>query len=380
MLKSFNRTIENLFHFVSKSNFSSANSVNAILMLNIGGPNSEEEISPFLTRFLSDHTIVRIPFKLGPLIGKLRGPYKVKKQYNAIGGYSPILKWTEKQGSMLVQNLNEKFKNENETFVCYPAFRYGKPLFHEAINKCLTENPNIKRLILFSQFPQYSCTTSGNSIREALLYLENAITNDGSIKIKIIDRWYYNKKYIKSIAKLINEALTENFSDPVERENVLILFTAHSLPYNFIANGDPYSIEIGATADLISEELGRKNPYKLSWQSKVGFQVWMGPSTKIALESLAKKNWQNLVIVPLGFTSDHLETLYEIDIEYIGLAKKLGFKKVVRAKSLNDDKDFIEALTDIVEGNIKENKYESKNTRIRCFDCKFDACNKLGCN
>ena len=106
----------------------------------------------------------------------------------------------------------------------------------------------------------------------------------------------------------------------------------------------------------------------------------MGPATHVALEALAKKNWQNLVMVPLGFTSDHLETLYEIDIEYMGLAKKLGFKKVVRAKSLNDDKDFIEALSEIVEMNLKENKYESKNIRIRCFDCKFDACNKLVCH
>lgn len=360
--------------------FSSAKPVNAIFMLNIGGPTSEEEIVPFLTRFLSDHTIVRIPFGLGPLIGKLRGPYKVKKQYGAIGGYSPLLGWTEKQGAGLVESLNQKFKDENESFVFYPTFRYGKPLYHEAINKCMTEHQNVKRMILFSQFPQYSCTTSGNSIREALLYLENAIVNDGSIKIKVIDRWYYNKRYIKTIAKLVQEALNSNFPDPQERENVLILFTAHSLPYNFIAQGDPYALEIGATADLVMEELGRVNPYKLSWQSKVGFQTWMGPATQVALEALAKKNWQNIVMVPLGFTSDHLETLYEIDIEYMNLAKKLGFKKVVRAKSLNDDKDFIEALSEIVEMNLKENKYECKNIRIRCFDCKFDACNKLGCH
>ena len=349
-------------------------------MLNIGGPNSEEEISPFLIRFLSDRTVVRLPMGLGALIGKMRGPYKVTKQYNAIGGFSPILQWTEKQGSLLVASLNEKFKAENEDFAYYPAFRYGKPLYHEAINKCLTDNKNIKRLILFSQFPQYSCTTSGNSIREALLYLENYIVQDGSIKIKVIDRWFYNKKYIKAVAKTVTEALTTNFPDPLDRDNVLILFTAHSLPIDFILQGDPYAIEIGATADLISEELLRKNPYKLVWQSRVGFKKWMGPSTHVALKALAKKNWQNLVIVPLGFTSDHLETLYEIDIEYMEMAKKLGFKKVVRARSLNDDKDFIDALSEIVEDNIKENKYDSKNIRVRCFDCKFDACNKLGCH
>lgn len=377
MLKTYKKTFQNL-QFSLLNSSSSSKSVNAIFMLNIGGPNSEAEISPFLTRFLSDDTVVRIPFKMGPLIGKLRGPYKVAKQYAAIGGFSPILKWTEKQGTLLTQSLNEKFKQENESFVVYPAFRYGNPLYYESINKCISDNKNIRRLILFSQFPQYSCTTSGNSIREALLYLENAIVNDGSISIKVIDRWFYNKKYIKTIAKHVTQALNENFPDPNEKDNVLILFTAHSLPYKFIAEGDPYAIEIGATADLVSEELGRINPYKLVWQSKVGLQTWLGPATHVALEALAKKNWRNLVVVPLGFTSDHLETLYEIDIEYINLAKKLGFKKVVRARSLNDDVDFIDALSEIVEGSIKENKYLSKNIRIRCFDCKIENCNKLG--
>lgn len=354
-------------------------STTAIFLLNIGGPNSEEEISPFLTRFLSDTSIVRIPFGLGPLIGKLRGPYKVKRQYNAIGGFSPILSWTEKQGQLLINSLNEKFKEKQENFVFYPAFRYGNPLFHEAINRCFLEHQNLKRIVLFSQFPQYSCTTSGNIIREMLVYLENAVVQDGSLQIKTIDRWFYNKKYIQAIAKNVQEALDTNFTEKIERENALILFTAHSLPYNFIAQGDPYANEIAATADLVSEALGRVNPYKLVWQSKVGFQKWLGPATHIALEALAKKDWQNLVIVPLGFTSDHLETLYEIDIEYMNLAKKLGFRKVCRAKSLNDGPLFIEALSEIVEANIKENKYESKNMRIRCFDCKFESCNKLSC-
>ena len=258
MLKYLYKNIQFLQSSPSKFHFSSEKPVNAIFMLNIGGPNTPEEIIPFLTRFLSDRTVVRLPVGLGALIGKMRGPYKVTRQYNSIGGFSPILQWTEKQGALLVASLNEKFKDED--FVYYPAFRYGKPLYHEAINKCFTDHKNIKRLILFSQFPQYSCTTSGNSIREALLYLENYLVQDGSIKIKVIDRWFYNKKYIKAVAKSVTETLITNFPDPIERDNVLILFTAHSLPINLILQGDPYALEIGATADLVSEELLRKNP------------------------------------------------------------------------------------------------------------------------
>lgn len=99
-----------------------------------------------------------------------------------------------------------------------------------------------------------------------------------------------------------------------------------------------------------------------------------------ALEVLAKRGFQNIVLVPLGFTSDHLETLYEIDKEYVEIAKKLGFKKVVRCDSLNEEPDFIEALAEIVETNITEGKYESPNRRIKCFDCKFDICNKIACH
>ena len=123
------------------------------------------------------------------------------------------------------------------------------------------------------------------------------------------------------------------------------------------------------------EKLERRNPFRIVWQSKVGFKDWMGPSTSHALKKFSDKNWQNLLIVPLGFTSDHFETLFELDIEYIKNLKLEGFKKIVRGRSLNDNPKFIDALTDII---VNRKKYKSQNLKIRCPDCKFEICNNLG--
>lgn len=205
-------------------------------MLNIGGPSSKEEIAPFLIRFMSDKTIIRIPFNLGPLIGKLRGPFKVQKQYEQIGGFSPILDWTKKQGKKVEEKLNKKFEGKDDKFYCYPAFRYGTPLFYDSINQSFADHgQNIKRIILFSQFPQYSCTTSGNIIRECLDYFDQMGVNVAGPEIRIIDRWFYNQKYLNATARMVRNEL-EKF-DEKERDDVLILFTAHSLPYSYIKEG-----------------------------------------------------------------------------------------------------------------------------------------------
>ena len=131
--------------------------------MNIGAPNNKEEIGPFLTRFFSDDTVIRIPFKLGSLIGRIRGPAKVTKQYEQIGGGSPLKEWTDKQGTEVVRILNEElFRDSPDRFIYHPAFRYGLPLFTDAIDEFLTTHKeNVKRIILFSQFPQYSCSTGG---------------------------------------------------------------------------------------------------------------------------------------------------------------------------------------------------------------------------
>ncbi|EAR97552.2 ferrochelatase (macronuclear) [Tetrahymena thermophila SB210] len=347
----------------------------AVFMLNLGGPNSLEEVSPFLERFFADSTVIRIPFGLGPKIGKLRGPAKVTKQYEAIGGRSPIQDWTRKQGEKMVEKLDQ-ISPDTAPHIYFPAFRYGLPLYTESIKECIEKNPTVEKFVFFSQYPQYSCTTAGNNIREALKHLKEQYKNHGKT-IHVIDRWYNHPGYVKTISRLLSEDLKNNFKEE-DRDNVLILFSAHSLPFDFVKQGDTYPYEIGTTANLVIQEAKLKNPHRVVWQSKVGFQQWLAPNTMHALEQASNQGWKNVILVPLGFTSDHLETLYELDLEYIKESQeKLKFNKIIRARSLNDDQQFCDSLADIVSQNLKTDAYKSPNLKLRCPDCKIPECNLL---
>ena len=144
-----------------------------------------------------------------------------------------------------------------------------------------------------------------------------------TVEVEVIDRWYYHEGYTGFIAQQIKQMLQQKFTEE-QRDEVLILFSAHSNPVQFIQEGDVYSMEIGASIEMIMNKVGRHNPYRVCWQSKVGFQEWIKPSTEHAIKQYAKKGWKKLLMVPIGFTTENLETVYEIDIEYIQeLAKGL---------------------------------------------------------
>ena len=175
---------------------------------------------------------------------------KLENQYSKIG-YSPIFDWTEKQGNLLSEQLNKGNLEENVVYKAFPAFRYSEPLYFKALDNVIQEHQeNLNKIILFSQFPQFSCTTAGNILRECIKFLENYGINYIE-KLEIIDRWYFNEGYINAIAEIIKEDLIENFNKE-ERDNVLIMFTAHSLPIDFIKQGDVYPYEIAATGDKVN--------------------------------------------------------------------------------------------------------------------------------
>lgn len=153
--------------------------------------------------------------------------------------------------------------------IFYPAFRYGLPLYTESLKACIAENPSVERFVLFSQYPQYSCTTAGNNIREALKFLKDECKNHGK-QLHVIDRWFNHPGYVSTLARLLKEDIISNFPEE-ERDDVLILFSAHSLPFDFVKEGDVYPYEIGTTANLVIQKSGLKNPHRMVWQSRVGF-------------------------------------------------------------------------------------------------------------
>jgi ferrochelatase len=180
----------------------------------------------------------------------------------------------------------------------------------------------------------------------------------------ILDRWPTHPGLIATFAKKIREGLAKYPAS--KRDSVILLFSAHSLPMTVVNRGDPYPQEVGATVQAVMDKLGHSNPYRLIWQSQVGPQPWLGPKTEMAIKEYGKKGEKNLLAVPIAFVSDHVETLFEIDIEYGELAKESGVDGFKRVESLNDDPEFIRAMADLVGGHLEKGGCTSVQLGLRC--------------
>ncbi|EAL62969.1 hypothetical protein DDB_G0288891 [Dictyostelium discoideum AX4] len=361
-----------------------------ILMLNLGGPSKLEEVEPFLTRLFTDKEIFKLPFQkyTGTLIAKRRSN-AVMKLYEAIGGGSPIRKWTEKQGELL-SSMMDKISPETAPHKHYIGFRYSDPLIADTLDQM--ENDNVERVVAFSQYPQYSCTTTGSSLNNLWKTLEEK-QMQSKFKWSVIDRWQDHKGFIdatihkiKKAYNQFNSKLRELDIDDVDANNnnnnnkPVLVFSAHSLPMSTVEKGDPYPQEVAETVCRVmdglgirDEETGKPLEYILAWQSKVGPLPWLSPKTSFVIEQLAKKG-RNAIVIPIAFTSDHIETLSEIDIELQHLAKKCGMKLLVRSESLNDDPLIISAMADLVNTHLKSNKtIHSNQYHLKCPGCKDDS-------
>lgn len=346
----------------------------AIVLMNMGGPSKLSEVQFFLTNLFSDPDLIPLPAQkwLAPIIAKQRTP-KIEQQYDEIGGGSPILKWTREQGEGMTKILEELIPGEQ--FKSYVMFRYAHPLTSETIEEM--KQDGVKRAIAFTQYPQYSCSTTGSSLMELWRQREKMkLPNGDGIEWSVIDRWGTHPGLVEAFAQNIEATLAQY--PPEQRSKAVLLFSAHSLPMSVVDRGDPYVSEVAATVSSVMHRLGNKNPYRLVWQSKVGPRAWMGPQTSEALKGLAKLGEKKVVLVPIAFTSDHIETLYELDLEYGQEAKELGID-LRRAESLNGSPVFIRALADIAADHLKgvrsrEKGHASVQMGLRCPGCKFERC------
>lgn len=265
------------------------------------------------------------------IIAKFRTA-KTVKAYSLIGGKSPILEITEAQARLLEDSLGSRFK-------VYVGMRYWHPYIEEAVNSAL--NNGVRRLIALSLYPHYSIATTGSAIRE---FMRVMTLRKDKVEFSSIESWFDNPFYIEALIDVIEQIFKHCGKIPV-------LFSAHSLPESFIINGDPYLNEIKGTIRAISERI--EIEYYLSFQSKSGPVKWLEPSTEEMLHRLAKQRIKNLLIVPISFVSDHIETLYEIDILYREMAERLGIK-LIRTESLNTHPLLIRALQDMVKRKTEE--------------------------
>ena len=354
----------------------------AVVMMNMGGPSTLDEVQPFLTRLFLDRDLMRLPFQshLAPMIAKRRSP-KVRDQYEKIGGGSPILRWTRTQGEAMSRMLDE-LSPSTAPHKAYVAFRYASPLTDECMDELAADG--VKRAVAFSQYPQYSCSTTGSSLNELYREIQRRKARhapEGQIEWSVIDRWPIQSGLVQALANRIHQALS---SLPAEvAHKTPIMFSAHSLPMQVVSGrGDPYPPEVAATVASVMQRLGWSNPYRVTWQSKVGPAEWLGPQTSDTLQGWAKQGHKHVVVVPVAFTSDHIETLFELDMELQEDAKEAGVE-LVRSPSLNDEPVFLRALADMVSEHLASDARgtqpwaqgkASHQMSLRCPGCPSPEC------
>jgi ferrochelatase len=315
----------------------------AVILLNLGGPDSLDAVEPFLYNLFSDPDIIDFPGsflfrkRLAKLISTRRAPM-VQKQYAKIGGKSPIKDFTLRQAELLEARLNERLPAK-----VLVAMRYWNPSTDHAIDAVISEG--IEKVVLLPLYPQFSKATTVSSTKEWEKRTRERGLAD-SLDVTRVDHYHTDDKYVQAIVERINEGLAR--FPPEIRCQVQIVFSAHGTPMKLVRQGDPYSDHIKATVAAVMEQGEYSQPHTLCYQSKVGPLKWLEPSTPDTVQRLAAEGVRHMLIVPIAFTSDHLETLFELNIEYRRVAKEAGVEQYEVTEGLNDSPTFIEAMAELV--------------------------------
>ena len=315
-----------------------------VVLFQLGGPDSIQAIEPFLFNLFCDPDIIDFPFAriarqpLAKLIASRRAKH-VAHHYAEIGGKSPILEFTTRQAVALERALREEFDAR-----VVIAMRYWNPLTVDAIKEMERHAPD--ELVLLPLYPQYSKTTTGSSLNE----WTRRFRANGSWRprVHVVEEFYEDPAYIDSVVKAIDGAL-RGFTDPAA---VDFVFSAHSVPVAVIDGGDPYQKQIERTTELVWQRGGWPGRRHLCYQSKVGASKWLAPSMHQTIKDLAAGGAKNVLVVPISFVSDHVETLHEIDIEHREQAHSLGISNYRMVPGLNDTAPFIQALGGLVRARL----------------------------
>ena len=308
-----------------------------VVLFQLGGPDTPQAIEPFLFNLFCDPDIIDFPFArigrkpLARLISTARAK-KVQHHYSAIGGASPIRRFTEQQADALENRLRADGIDAH----CFVAMRYWHPFTAEAVEQ--VRAANCDEVVLLPLYPQYSSTTTGSSLNEwRRLFRDN-------VRVQAIETFYRHPLYLDTVVEKIDEALAR-FPESGCPE---VVFSAHSVPVSVIAKGDPYQRHIEETVELVMRRGGWRNRHRLCYQSKVGASKWLQPSLHRTIRDLGAERIREVCVVPIAFVSDHVETLGEIDHEARGEAAELGIQQFEMTSGLNDSPTFIAALADLV--------------------------------
>jgi protoporphyrin/coproporphyrin ferrochelatase len=323
-----------------------------VVLLNLGGPESLPEVEPFLVRLFSDREIIELPLGaiaqplFARLVARVRGP-AVRANYARIGGGSPQIRLTRAQGDALEERLNRETRGR---FRVHLAFRYWGPSTEDAL--AALQEQGISRVVTLTLYPHYSRATTGSSENELRRVLARPRFRDASFAVSSVSSYATYPLYLEALADSVRRGLDAFPEDA--RSRVVLLFSAHALPQRFVDRGDPYVQEIEATRRGILARLRNGHRHVLGYQSRTGPVKWTGPGTDAVIDDLAREGTREVLVVPLSFVSDHIETLYEVDLLFAERAQKAGITDYRRTETLNSHPLFIEALARLVEGKLEE--------------------------
>lgn len=331
-----------------------------VILLNLGGPERLEDVEPFLFNLFSDRQIIRLsPFAflqkiIARKIAAKRSP-KSRKAYRLIGGGSPLARITAEQG----QSLEKALQKDKVSFKVKMAMRYWPPFADETL-KLFAQN-KIKKIVALTLYPHYSKATTGSSLID--LY-QAASQFSTPFEIDEISSWPTHPPYISSLAVRISQK-AKLFTDDFQ-----LIYSAHSLPVKFIEEGDPYLAQVKQTILEVEKLTGIKG--RLCFQSRSGPVQWLSPSTPEMIKKLSDEGCKNILLMPISFVSDHLETLYEIDIMYRQQAAALGMQ-LIRTESLNSSPDFIAGLAQLITSISAGRNNEAQPRSL--INCSGVQCN-----
>lgn len=320
-----------------------------VVLLNMGGPDSLNAVRPFLARLFSDRELIRLPAApvtqplFAWIVSGLRAR-KVRRYYEEIGGGSPIGAITERQRFA----LEEALRATGGRFKVYTGMRYWHPLAKHAALEM--KEDGVARVIALPLYPHFCAATTGSSMND----LRHWMTWAGcSCPLTEIRSYPEHPMYIDALAETVTAVIRN-----ADRGGMFLLFSAHGVPRSLIDGGDPYRSETERTVAAVMHFFPGI-PHGISYQSKVGPTAWLPPDTVSEVTRLAREGVKTLVVVPVSFVSEHVETLHELDVRLAAHARQAGIQSFLRAPALNDAPGFVAALKDLVLGACGEHSFPS---------------------
>ncbi len=324
-----------------------------VVLLNLGGPNKREDVAPFLYNLFMDPAIIDIP--LGGVLRhwlckyiSSRRSQRVGDDYDQIGGGSPINRLTREQARTLETRLQRQYGDDaGAQFRTYIAMRYWHPLSEETADEM--KRDGINKVVLLPLYPQYSKTTTGSSL--IYWWMLEAESEIPKWDTTYVFEYAANPKYVQAVSERIDEAL-QRFPRSM-RERVHLVFSAHGTPLKEMkGRRDPYCCLIHSTVDRVMVQRSHDRPFHVAFQSKVGPSEWLTPSTADKVTQLAKEGREALLIVPVAFVTDHIETAFELDVELRHEAEEAGCRHFEVTSGLNCHPLFIQALAEAVVAQL----------------------------